>query len=84
MKPCVGDLLIHVDPPSEVLLETVQLLANVFFNHGKERDFKVLQLGLQRGQLSSLLMTDRETSIRPQMTVPTNTHPHIITHLSAQ
>lgn len=47
--------LIHVDLPREALLEAVQLLANVFFDHGKQRDLKVQQLGLQRGQLSSLL-----------------------------
>lgn len=61
LRPCVAegfskaDLLIHVDLPREVLLEAVQLLAKVFFDHGKQRDLKVLQLGLQRGQLSSLL-----------------------------
>lgn len=56
-----ADLQIHVDFPSEGLLEAIQLFANVFFYHGKQRDFKVLQLGLQRGQLSSFLeeRTDR-------------------------
>lgn len=50
------DLLIQVHLPREELFEAVQLLAKVFFDHSKQRDLNVLQLGLQRGELSSLLM----------------------------
>lgn len=41
-----ADLVIHIDLSREVLLEAVQLLAKVFFDHGKQRNLKVLQLGL--------------------------------------
>lgn len=59
LKPRVkADRLIHVDLPREVLLEAVQLLAEVFLYHGEQRDFKILQLVLQRGQLSGLLEGD--------------------------
>lgn len=54
-----ADLQVHVDLPREELFEVVQLLAKVFFNHSKQRHLKVLQLGLQRGELSSLLVKER-------------------------
>lgn len=53
-----ADLLIHIHLPREELFEAVQLLAKVFFDHSKQRDLYVLQLGLQRGELSSLLVRE--------------------------
>lgn len=55
-----ADLLIHIDLPREELLEAVQLLAKVFFDHSKQRDLNVLQPGLQRGELGSLLMREEQ------------------------
>lgn len=49
------NLLIHIHLPREEFLEAVQFFAKVLFDHSKQRNFKVLQLGLERGELSSLL-----------------------------
>lgn len=57
------DLLIQVHLPREELFERVQLLAEVFFHHSKQRDLNVLQLGLQRGKLSSLLMAEESDNL---------------------
>lgn len=50
------DLLVHIHLPREKLFEAVQLFAKVFFDHSKQRDLKVLETGLQRGELSSFLV----------------------------
>lgn len=49
------DLLIHIHLPREEFLKAVQFFAKVLFDHSKQRNFKILQLGLERGELSSLL-----------------------------
>lgn len=50
-----SDLLIHVHLPREEFFEAVQFFAKVLFDHSKQRNFKILQLGLERGELSRLL-----------------------------
>lgn len=83
------NLLIQVHLPREELFEAVQLLAKVFFDHSKQRDLNVLQLGLQRGELSSLLMR-KESNNMIKIKLATAlfqslfTHTFVISHLSAQ
>uniref|UniRef100_A0AAY5K3V3 Uncharacterized protein n=1 Tax=Esox lucius TaxID=8010 RepID=A0AAY5K3V3_ESOLU len=50
-------ILVHIDVPSEVRSEVLDLCANVLLHYCNQRDPKLLKLGLQRGQLRSLLHT---------------------------
>lgn len=72
------DLLIQVHLPREELFEAVQLLAEVFFHHSKQGDLNVLQLGLQRGELSSLLTTEESDNLSMAKTLTLTLHvcPH--------
>jgi hypothetical protein len=48
-------LFINEDLPIEVGSEVLDLCADVLLHYGIQRDPKLVQLGLQRGQLSGLL-----------------------------
>lgn len=48
-------LSVNVNVPGEVRSEVLDLCADVFLHHGDQRDPELFQLGLQRGQLGSLL-----------------------------
>lgn len=48
-------LFIHEDLPIEVGSEVLDLCADVLLHYSIQRDPELLQLGLQRGQLSGLL-----------------------------
>lgn len=78
------DLLIQVHFPSEELFEAVQLLAEVFFYHSKQRDLNVLQLGLQRGELSSLLMAEESDHLSKTTELTLSLCTFVIAYLSAQ
>lgn len=81
------DLLIQVHLPREELFEGVQLLAEVFFHHSKQRDFNVLQLGLQRGKLSSLLIAEESDNLSKTAKLTLSLCVRlsvVIAHLSAQ
>lgn len=48
-------LLIQEDLPLEVRPEVLDFGADIFLYHGVQRDPELIQLGLKRGQLCSLL-----------------------------
>lgn len=47
--------LIQEDLPLEVRPEVLDFGADIFLHHGVQRDPQLVQLGLERGQLCSLL-----------------------------
>lgn len=53
------DLLIQEDLPLEVRSEVLDFGANIFLDHSVQRDPELIQPGLQRGQLRSLLQIDQ-------------------------
>ena len=55
MKKTDADLLIQKDLPLEVRLEILDFGGDIFLDHSVERDPELVQLGLERGQLGSLL-----------------------------
>lgn len=64
MLSTTANLIIYVDVPSEVRSEVLDLCADVLLHHSDQRDPELFQLGLQRGQLSGLLQTERERLYR--------------------
>lgn len=61
-------LFINVNVPGEVRSEVLDLCADVLLHHGDQRDPELFQLGLQRGQLGSLLPTRPEGGVRVRVT----------------
>lgn len=78
------DLLIQVHLPREELFEAVQLLAEVFFHHSKQRDLNVLQLGLERGELSSFLVAEESDSLSKTTQLTLSLRTLVMAYLSAQ
>lgn len=57
--PKKTDLLIQEDLPLEIRSEVLDFGTNVLLHHSVQRDPKLIQLGLQRGQLCSLLQINQ-------------------------
>lgn len=57
-KKTDAHLLIQEDLPLEVRPEVLDFGADVFLHHSVQRDPELVQLGLERGQLCSLLQVN--------------------------
>lgn len=60
-RPIKTLLFIQEDLPLEVRSEVLDLGADVLLHHGVQRDPELIQLGLQRGQLRSLLSAQKSS-----------------------
>lgn len=56
-----ASLFIYIDIPSEVRSEVLDLCANVLLHNSNQRDPKLFQLGLQRGQLRGFLSAQKSS-----------------------